>query len=169
VSPRLKLALLFVVFLAPFPLAWLAYEFGWGVSGRGGSYGELIPPRVVAGPLAALKGKWVLVTFDPAACDSACEKKLYIVRQIRRAQGADAQRIERLWMVTDGGKPRPDLLAAIDGSRIATGRLDFPGNLAEDIYLVDPRGNLMMRFPKDPDPSRMIQDLQRLMKYSAIG
>src|SRR3954468_5084109 len=113
VSPRLKLALLFVVFLAPFPLAWLAYEFGWGVSGRGGSYGELIPPRVVAGPLAALKGKWVLVTFDPAACDSACEKKLYIVRQIRRAQGADAQRIERLWMVTDGGKPRPDLLAAI--------------------------------------------------------
>ena len=151
-SPRLKLALIFVACVAPFPLGWLTYELGWGVRGGGGNYGELIPPRPVAGPLAPLKGKWVLVTFDPAACDSACEKKLYIVRQIRRAQGRDAERIERLWVVTDGGKPRPEVLAAIEGSHIAVGELAFPGKPAEDIYLVDPRGNLMMRFAKDPDP-----------------
>jgi hypothetical protein len=165
VSPRLKLGLVFLACAAPFVLGWLAYEFGWGVAG-GGNYGELIQPRPVAGPLAPLKGKWVLVTFDTATCDASCEKKLYIVRQIRKAQGKEADRIERLWVVTDGGKPRAELLAAIEGARVATGELDFKG---DDIYLVDPLGNLMMRFPKDPDPAKMIKDLQRLLKYSRFG
>lgn len=164
-SPRLKLGLVFLACAAPFLLGWAAYYFGWG-AGSSGNYGELIAPRPVAGPLAPLKGKWVLVTFDAAACDAACEKKLYVVRQVRRAQGKESDRMERLWVVTDGGKPKPGLLAAIEGSHVATGQLDFQG---EDIYLVDPLGNLMMRFPRDPDPKKMIKDLQRLLKYSRFG
>jgi hypothetical protein len=169
VSARIKIGLVFLVCAAPFALGWLAYEFGWGVSGGGASYGELLPPRPVSGPLAPLKGKWVLVTFDAAACDAACEKKLYIVRQVRRAQGKDAERIERLWMIIDGAKPRPELLAAIEGSHRAMGNLDFPGERTEHIYLVDPLGNLMMRYPGDADPAGLIKDLERLMKYSSIG
>jgi len=169
VSARIKLGLVFVVCAAPFALGWLAYEFGWGVKGGGANYGELIAPRPVDGPLAPLKGKWVLVTFDAATCDGACERKLYIVRQVRKAQGKEAERIERLWMVTDAGRPKPELLAAIEGCHVASGDLDFPGERAQHIYLVDPLGNLMMRFPKDPDPSRMIKDLQRLLKYSGFG
>ena len=168
-SARLKLGLVFLACAAPFVLAWLAYQLGWGVSGGGGNYGELIAPRPVAGPLAPLRGKWVLVTFDAAACDALCEKKLYIVRQIRKAQGKEAERIERLWIVTDGGKPRAELLAAIEGSHTTTSNVDFPGERTQHIYLVDPLGNLMMRFPPDPDPSKMLKDLQRLLKYSAVG
>ena len=166
---RLKLALVFFACAAPFILGWAAYYFGWGVAGGGGNYGELLAPRPVAGPLAPLKGKWVLVTFDAAACDAACERKLYIVRQIRKAQGKEAERIERLWVVTDGGKPRAELLAALDGAHVASAQLDFPGQPLEQIYLVDPLGNLMMSFPKDPDPFKMIKDLQRLLKYSRFG
>jgi cytochrome oxidase Cu insertion factor (SCO1/SenC/PrrC family) len=169
VAPRIKLGLVFLVCAAPVVLGWLAYEFGWGVAGGGGNYGELIAPRAVAGPLAPLKGKWVLVTFDASACDSACEKKLYIVRQVRKAQGKDAERIERLWVITDGSRPRPELLAAIEGAHTATGNLDFPGERFAYIYLVDPLGNLMMRFPKDADPGKMIKDLQRLLRYSSFG
>ena len=164
-SPKTKLALIFLVCAAPFPLGWLAYELGWG-GHRAGNYGELITPRPVGGPLVPLKGKWVLVTFDTAACDSACEKKLYIVRQVRRALGQDAKRVVRLWVVTDAGKPRADLLAAIEGSQVVSAALDFQG---ERIYLVDPLGNLMMRFPPDPDPALIIKDLRRLMKYSGFG
>jgi hypothetical protein len=76
-------------------------------------------------------------------------------------------RVERLWVLTDSGKPRPELLAAIEGTRLAAlPAKDFPGDPASHIYLVDPLGNLMMRFPHEPDPSRMIKDLQRLLKYS---
>jgi cytochrome oxidase Cu insertion factor (SCO1/SenC/PrrC family) len=117
-----------------------------------------------------LRGKWVLVTFDAGACDAYCERKLYVMRQVRRAQGKDMDRIERLWVLTDAGKPRADVLAASEGTRVSSnGNYGFPGNPADHIYLVDPLGNLMMRFPRDPDPSRMIKDLQRLMKYSRFG
>jgi len=170
VSPRVKLALVLAVCAAPLVLGWLAYEHRW-FSGQAGNYGELIAPRPVAGPLAPLKGKWVLVTLDAATCDAACERKLYMVRQVRRAQGKEAERIERLWLLTDAAKPRAELLAAIEGSHVAgadaaTLKL-FPGTT--DIYLVDPLGNLMMRFPADADPSKMIRDLQRLLKYSSFG
>ena len=83
---------MFLACAAPFALAWAAWYFGWA-PGAAGNYGELIPPRVVAGPpLPSLRGKWVLVTFDSAACDAYCEKKLYYMRQVRRAQGKDQDR-----------------------------------------------------------------------------
>ena len=167
-SAKAKLALIFAVCAAPFVLGWLAYEFRWG-AGQAGNYGELIPPRPVAGPLQPLRGKWVLVTFDAAPCDPACEKKLYTVRQVRRAQGKEAERIERLWVITDAGKPRAELLAAIEGTHLSSGTLDFPGERARHIYLVDPLGNLMMRFPPDPEPAKLIKDLQRLLRYSRFG
>jgi len=43
-----------------------------------------------------------------------------------------------------------------------------PGD-GERFFHLDPLGNLMMRFPQDPDPSRMVKDLQRLLKASRIG
>lgn len=157
---------------APLVLGTAAYLLGWS-PGAPSNYGELLKPHVVeATPLSELRGKWVLVTFDAAACDASCERKLYIARQVRRAQGKDMERIERLWVIMDAGKPRADILAATEGTRIARNENlsgGFPGPAAEYIYLVDPLGNLMMRFPRDPDPSQVIKDLQRLLKYSRFG
>jgi len=172
VAPRAKLALIFAVCAAPFVLAWLAHEEGW-TPRRAANYGELVEPRRLEGPLGPLRGKWVLVTFDAAACPSACERKLYIVRQVRLALGKDAARIERLWLVTDGGQPSARLVAAMEGARIAGTTIEvqraFPGEVRTHIYVVDPLGNLMMRYAADADPSRVIKDLERLLKYSSIG
>lgn len=111
-----------------------------------------------------------MVSFDGGACDAYCEKKLYFMRQVRLAQGKDQERVARLWIVTDSAKPRPELLAAIEGSVISRAIPEgFPGERTGHIYLVDPLGNLMMRFPRDPDPSKMLKDLQRLLKYSQFG
>jgi hypothetical protein len=171
-KPRITLLLVGLACVAPVILATLAYFLNWGTGGTG-NYGELIPPRVVAGEaLERLRGKWVLVTFDQAACDAYCEKKLYFMRQTRRAQGKEQLRVERLWLVTDAGRPAAELLQAIEGTHVApaaeAGKA-FPGNAADHIYLVDPVGNLMLRFPRDPDPKRIIKDLNRLLKYSRIG
>ena len=168
---RAKVAAIFAVCAAPLVLGWLASRERWS-SGRSANYGELLTPHEAGGPLVALRGKWVLVTFDAAACDARCERKLYIVRQVRRAQGTNAERIERLWLLTDRGQPAPELLATIAGSHVAPadGALrSFPGEPTAYIYLVDPLGNLMMRFPAAADGSRMIKDLERLLKYSSFG
>lgn len=162
---------MFLICAAPIVLGTAAYYFGWG-AGKTSNYGELLSPQPLDGPpFKALRGKWVLVTFDAAACGPACERKLYVVRQVRRAQGAGEERIERLWLLTDAGRPRPELLAAIEGSHVerAGESRAFPGDPLAHIYLVDPLGNLMMRYPADPDPARMIKDLERLLKVSRIG
>lgn len=144
-----------------------AYLFGWA-PGASANYGELIKPQpLAAGPIAALRGKWVLVSADAAPCDAYCERKLYFMRQVRRAQGKHMDRVERLWLLAGAGKPRRELLADFEGTHVAPlGDLPFRPPY---IYLVDPLGNLMMRFPENPDPSRTIKDLQRLLKYSRVG
>jgi hypothetical protein len=96
------------------------------------------------------------------------------MRQVRRAQGKEMERIERLWLVTDAVQPSAALLAAIEGAVTAPAGAagsEFPAerSVVEHIYLVDPLGNLMMRFPRDPEPSRVIKDLQRLLRASSFG
>ncbi|HUQ25861.1 MAG TPA: cytochrome C oxidase subunit I [Burkholderiales bacterium] len=168
---RNKILLIGLVCAAPLVLGTLAYVYKWDV-GSAANYGELLPPRLLAGsPFERLRGKWLLITVDASACDAWCEKKLYYLRQLRRAQGKDMNRVERLWLVTDGGKPRPGLLPAIEGTLIEPApALDaFPGKPPDHLYVVDPLGNLMMRYPRDADPSRMLKDLQRLMKFARPG
>lgn len=185
-SARLKLLLIGLFFALPFVLAWVAYWFHL-VPGHTGNYGKLLPPKQVpAGGLVALdgkpfslkslRGKWIMLQFDTAACDAYCERKLYFMRQLRTAQGKDRDRVERVWVLTDAGTPRPRLLAAIAGTRVvrASGgtlaaAFAHGGNVVDHIYLIDPLGNLMMQFPRDPDPEKMLKDLQRLLKYSHIG
>ncbi len=172
---RVKLALLAAFFALPVAAGWIAWWLDLA-PGAAGNYGTLLAPQpVLAAPFELLKGKWVLVQFDRAACDAQCERKHYTMRQVRRALGKDMPRVERLWIVTDAGAPRAALLAAIEGTRVSQGGAALATafaaerSTADHIYLVDPLGNLMMRFPRDPDPSRMIKDLQRLLKYSRFG
>ncbi len=170
---RNKVLLIGLVCVAPLVLGTLAYFYRWD-TGVPDNYGELLPPRVLKGaPFDRLRGKWLLVVVDAPACDAWCLRKLYYVHQLRRAQGKDMDRVERLWLVTAKGKPRREVMQAIEGTllRPADAALlkNFPGNPVDHIYIVDPLGNLMMRYPLDPDPSKMLKDLQRLLKVSQIG
>jgi hypothetical protein len=178
-SARWKLALLGAFFLLPVAAATLVWWLDLA-PGAAGNYGTLLPPRPLQLPAnATLQGKWLLVQFDGGACSERCERKLYFMRQVRKAMGREVGRVERLWVITDGAKPRPEVLRAIEGTVIAP-LSSFPdaalfvperegGDRADHLYVVDPLGNLMMRFPIDPDPSRVIKDLQRLLRVSRFG
>jgi cytochrome oxidase Cu insertion factor (SCO1/SenC/PrrC family) len=175
-----------VVAFAPFVLAYLVFYF-WAPEGRM-NYGELIEPArplpdasltLADGPpfrLGALRGKWVLLLTAPGACDEPCQRALYHMRQVWRAQGKNMDRIERVWLITDDAVIDPALVRALEGMHFvrAAGSAvlrepalagDRPGH----IYLVDPLGNLMLRFPRDADPTRILRDVSRLLKVSRIG
>jgi cytochrome oxidase Cu insertion factor (SCO1/SenC/PrrC family) len=184
-SSRTKFLLLVGVFVVPVVAAYLAY-FGWHPSAHK-NYGELVPVaplqqtagRLPAGQpydLAELKGKWLMVHLGPSACDADCESQLYLMRQVRIAQGKHQSRIERLWVLTDDGAPPQALLQEHAGLHVW--RPDAPDFLAQfpapqrptdHIYLVDPLGNLMLRFPAQPDYKGMMKDLKLLLKASQIG
>lgn len=184
-SPRSKLLILIGVFLLPVVAAYLAYE-GWRPAGHT-NYGDLLkvtPLQQTAGStydgrpfnLDALRGKWVMVHVGPANCNAACAWQLYLMRQTRIAQGKDQDRIERLWVITDSGMPDAQLLQAHPGLHVwrpavAAFEAQFPAarDRAGHIYLVDPLGNLMLRFPTQVDAERMMKDLKLLLKASQIG
>ncbi len=157
----------------------LLYLF-WSPS-RFVNYGDLLEPPVVisaaeraAAGLQGTQGKWLFLTIDAGACDEYCWRKLYIIRQVRLTQGKDMDRIERVWMIDDGAAPAPDLGTQYAGTFMLPGArsiLDrLGGSAARDhIFIVDPLGNVVLRYPRDPDPSRVKKDLSRLLRASRIG
>ena len=40
---------------------------------------------------------------------------------------------------------------------------------ADHIYVIDPLGNLMMRYRRDADPNRMKKDIAKLLRASRLG
>jgi hypothetical protein len=169
---------------APTVAAWFAY-FVWQPQSRT-NYGELIEPRPVSDAelrrldgdafrFSQLRGRWVLLQVDSGACGEACRRKLVYMRQARLALGKEAERIERVWILGDAMAPDPDLLRVDRGLIVARAHGTFlaelpsSGNPAEYIYVVDPLGSLMLRFPSEPDARRMLKDLARLLRASRVG
>jgi len=177
------LLLLGAVSLAPFLASFLLY-YSWKPQ-TFSNYGELLEVAPLADVAVAdrdgkdfrfdeLRGKWVFLMVDAGVCDEYCQSKLYLMRQIRLTQGKNRDRIERLWLIPDGVRPVPAVELRYPGMRQlmvdadAVLRLLPASRSARDhIYLVDPFGNLMMRFPRDADPQQMKEDVTRLVKVSS--
>jgi len=171
--------------ITPVAASYLIYYF-WPPS-RTVNYGELIEPRRLPDArlaladgtpfqLSSLRGRWVLVMVDSAACDAYCEKKLYYMRQVRLAQGKEMERVGRAFLINDSATTVPGKLAPYTGTWLiraagneVLGLFPAPRAHSAHIYLIDPLGNLMIRYPREPDPRRMIEDLKRLLKASRIG
>lgn len=178
---RWQLVAIFAISAAPVVLGTLTFWY-WRDAGQT-NYGQLLAPKQVeltgidlsgrAMSLSESKGKWRYVILDSAGCDENCRRKLLYTRQIRIATGRDQERVERVWALEGGGVPNQEIAGLIDDARLIRlnrdDEADAFGAVSEHrdfIYLVDPYGNLMMRYSSDPDPRRMIKDLQRLLKYT---
>jgi hypothetical protein len=154
-------------------------------------YGELIDPQHELPKLTALdrngapvdfatlKGQWLLVAVADAACNALCEQQLYLQRQLRESLGREKDRMDRVWLVSDAA-PVPDRLdnglrgatvLRVPADQIAKWLAPVSGHtLAEHLYVVDPMGNWMMRFPARMDAagaSRAKRDIDRLLRASA--
>ena len=188
-SGRWKMLMVLAVCAAPVIASYVTY-YVIRPQGRT-NHGDLIEParalpvdaalalraadgRTVAA--SSLKGQWLLITVAGGDCTGRCERQLYLQRQIREALGKDKDRLDRVWLIPDGRPMKAGLQAGMQGATVlsvdpqqlaawlqpAAGR-----QLADHWYLVDPRGDWMMRFAPDAEPRQVLQDLTRLMKASA--
>ena len=185
---RAKLMLILAVCAAPVIVSYLTYYFIKPETRS--NYGTLVQPQrplpaLVLSELdgrsvdaAALKGKWLLISVDAGACAQTCSDKLYHMRQVRLTTGKDRDRVERIWLVADS-EPLPTMLIReYDGMRMLRADpaqlaawlpADEGTTISDHIFVVDPQGNLMMRFPKNADPNQTKKDLSKLLRASAIG
>lgn len=187
-SGRIKMLLVLLVCAAPVIASYLAF-FVFKPDARS-NYGTLIQPmrslpaldlRTLDGqtlPARNLRGQWLLVAVGPSTCAEACERRLYAQRQLREMLGRERDRLDKVWLVTDDGEVRAPLRAAVDAAPEVT-VLRFPrealaqwlapeaGRALDDhLYVVDPMGEWMMRFPVDFEPAKVKRDLDRLLRAS---
>lgn len=187
-SGRLKMLALLAVCVAPVVASYFSYYVARPQAQR--SFGELVEQRPVPAlaatgldgapvALASLKGQWLLVSVGGGACDARCEQHLYLQRQLREALGKEKDRVDRVWLVTDGAPVRPELLPAlkqatvlrVGEAQLATWLAPAAGQrLPDHLYVVDPMGHWMMRFPAGLDMAgagKARRDLERLLRASS--
>ncbi len=177
---RRTLALLAFIAVAPVVAAYVAYYLVPREARV--NYGALLatPAPALHGSgfdgtpfdLAQLRGRWVLLIAAGDRCAAACERMLYATRQARAMQGREQDRIVRAMMLTGNDAPQPELIAQHPGLVVAHGDAESMSALpvaSEAIYLVDPLGNLVLRYSDDPDIKRLARDLERVLRASSVG
>lgn len=129
--------------------------------------------------LRDLKGQWLIVSVAGGACDTRCQQHLYLQRQIRESLGKEKDRVDRVWLVDDSVAPSDELLPALKDATVlqvphpALAQWLAPDTghaLADHLYLVDPLGNWMLRFPADLDlagAAKAKRDIERVLRASA--
>ena len=189
VSGRWKMLAVLLVCAAPVIASYFTYYVVRPEGRR--NFGELITPQRAMPPLetrsfegrpgdiSALKGQWLLVSVSGAACTTACEKNLYFQRQLRESLGREMGRLDRVWLVTDNVPTPTALKGALAESVVlrvspdALSRWLIPASghaVSEHLYVVDPFGNWMMRFPANMDAeagAKAKRDLDRLLRASS--
>jgi cytochrome oxidase Cu insertion factor (SCO1/SenC/PrrC family) len=192
-SNRRILLILLLLFVFPAIVSITMYATGWRPSATV-NHGELIlPVRPVADremkamdgkpvKISELHGKWTMVYFDSSSCSEACMSQLYFMRQIHIAQGKNYDRIQRVFMLTDAASvdslnakltEYPDMLVLGGDQSVMAGMYqDFGLDIQSagqknSIFLLDPQGNLMMKYKFGAEPAGIRKDIERLLKYSS--
>jgi hypothetical protein len=129
--------------------------------------------------LPALKGQWLLLSVAGGACDARCAQNLYLQRQLRESLGREKDRVDWVWLVSDEAPVAEIVRPALAGAtvlRVPQDQLSqwlqpaSDHQLSEHLYVVDPMGNWMMRFPAKLDmagAANAKRDLERLLRASA--
>lgn len=182
---RLKLILMMLAILSPIAISSYLHRSNFRPD-HTVNYGELLEVKPLQGEatnladntifrIRQLKGTWNLVTIDSGKCEKHCQEKLYAIRQVRLAQHVDKDKVQRVWLINDDIKPSQEIIDKYKGTRFVLANdkellkeFPFKSKQEDHIYIVDPMGNLMMRYPSDADPRKMVNDLKRLLKLSHL-
>jgi hypothetical protein len=186
---RFNMLLVLLACAAPVVASYITYYWVRPEARR--NFGELIQPtraipRIEAERLdgtkmvlTELKGQWLLVSVAGAACDAACQQHLYLQRQILVGLGKERPRTEWLWLVNDKAQVPKSLLPALEEATVL--RIDPQAlaqwlqpeankKLEDHLYMVDPMGEWMMRFPAQLNTEGALKakrDMERLLRASA--
>jgi hypothetical protein len=195
---RHPVLLLLVLFAAPLAGAfWLYYGSSWRPALRT-NHGELVTPVTlpeIALPLASagpgggaagaraaagvLRGRWTLLVVGQgkSGCDAACRDTLVYARQTWLSLAQLAPRAQRVLLAGAGccdldylQREHAGLIALDTSGAEAASLLQLvPRTRDGAIFVVDPLGNLMMRYDVRQDPRGLREDLRKLLELSHIG
>ena len=178
------------LFLLPLVASfWMYYGGTWRPAGRT-NHGELIEPvrPLPAAELRDARGnvasadlfheKWALVYVGDGRCEQACKTSLYFMRQTRLALNNEMTRVSRVFLATSEccaneflEREHPGLVVIDATGPEAADLLQVlpEAERQRSLFIVDPLGNLVMRYDTRDDPKGLLTDLKKLLKLSHIG
>lgn len=183
---RMMLLFLVGVFVFPVVVGLVLYLIDWRPGGK--SHGELLQPAYALNApsmqtaqeklfdAGSWRGKWHLVVVAPGSCESECLQSLGTMRQIHASLGKEIDRLERVWI--QDGESSPETLKVVQEKyrdlvilpkATALAHQFDAASAGRGIFLVDPLGNVFMRYPQGTDPNGIRKDLIRLLTYSWTG
>jgi len=182
------LLLLAAVFALPFLIGTGLYLSGWRPQ-KSSNHGELLqPPRALpasglgrvdgrALPTAELHGKWLLVMPVNGACQEACLRNLQQMQQVHVALNKEQNRLQRVLIRSGAAEPQaalqsrfPDLVVGVvRASPSALAWQQALDGAEQSVFIVDPKGNVIISYASPIDMPGVLKDLERLLTYSWIG
>ena len=175
-SRKRFVALLLIAFVPMFIAYAAFFHFpNWAPTGTT-NHGELVSPSVdgvtISGELADFD-TWVLIQPVDGLCGDECRKMLYLSRQVITGLGKDANRVQRVVLISTD---TPDLVEHLNGEhpdvKVVFGVTTVKPVVANDgpvLLLMDPNHNVMMLYSLEKAGKPMLRDLKHLLKISNIG
>jgi hypothetical protein len=186
---RLRMLLVLLVCAAPVIASYFTYYVVRPEGRR--NFGDLIEPmRALPDAtvqrlngemlhLPDLKGQWLLISVAGGNCQQDCQRQLYLQRQILTGLGKERARTEWVWLISDQAQVPSDILPGLkeatvlrmDAAALSQWLQAAPNERLEDhLFLVDPHGQWMMRFPPKLTTEGALttkRDMERLLRASA--
>lgn len=178
-SGRWQLVFLLALVIGPMLLATAMFYGRFWIPENRSYHGELIGGRQslaeLGVPFSAGKG-WQLLVSSPQECADACQQLIYLARQIHIGLGREASRANHALAMASPlpaelnerlHREYPQLLRyPLDTELYERAAPDHP---AAQLWIVDPLGNLVLRYPADANGKQILNDLRHLLKLSNIG
>ncbi|KPA89722.1 hypothetical protein PF66_03575 [Pseudomonas asplenii] len=175
---RWQLILIVLMVIGPMLLATGMYKLQFWVPEGRSYHGELIgngQGRADLG-IRAEETRWQLLVTAPQACSVDCQQLVYLARQIHIGLGRDASRASHALATA---QPLADDYAAKlqrEYPQLQRYALDLPaytrqirGAAGPQLWIIDPHGNLVLRYDARVKGKDLLNDLRQLLKLSNIG
>jgi hypothetical protein len=177
---RRTMIILLLLFFLPLAAAFiLYYGTGWRPVGMSNNGELLTPMRKMPDGADALLGQWALVYVGDGSCTASCQQALVFARQTRLSLNKEMTRLDNALLATsnccnvDYFKAQHAGLKVFDVSPAAErdellARLPAK-DMEHSLFVVDPLGNIVMRYDVRKSPRGLLDDLKKLLKLSHIG
>lgn len=178
---RLQLLLILAVVIGPMLLATAMYRFGFWIPETRTYDGALVATgkgRETLGvtvPTAA-EPRWELLVTAPQGCAEDCQQLVYLARQINIGLAREAGRAGHA--LASGQALSADYYQRLQREypqlqRYALDPAVYASNPeapdGAQLWIIDPHGNLVLRYDAKANGKGILDDLKHLLKISQIG
>lgn len=176
---RLQLLLLLGVVIGPMLLASAMYQWRFWVPESRSYHGELLGNGQTLADLGVIgdeETRWRLLVTVPGECATDCQRLVFLARQIHIGLNRDAARAVHALASAEPLSAAYDSRLQREYPQLARLQLQLQryqqalgAQGGAQLWIVDPHGNLVLRYDAASKGKAILDDLRYLLKISQIG